>query len=67
MSTSLSFSYHADILAKFPSIRAGVILAQGLKNDPSSESLKKRFLGEQQATLARIVDTPLRKIESLAA
>ena len=66
-STSLSFGYHADILAKYPGIRAGVILAQGLKNGPSSESLKKRFLGEQQATLARIGNTPLSELESLAA
>ena len=67
MSASISFGYHADILAKFPSIHAGMISAQGLINDPSPESLKEHFLGEQQATLARIGDTPLSEIESLAA
>ena len=42
-------------------------MAQGLKNGPSPESLKKRFLSEQQVTLARIGDTPLSELESLAA
>lgn len=67
MSTSLSFSYHPDILAKFPAVRAGAILAQGLKNGPSPESLQKRFLEEQHAAIARIGDTPLSEIETLAA
>lgn len=67
MSTSLSFSYHPEILESFPMIRAGVILAQGLKNGPSPESLQTRFLEEQKATLARIGETPLSEIKSLAA
>lgn len=67
MSATLSFSYHSDILTSFPAIRAGAILAQGLKNGPSPESLQKRFLEEQQATIARIGDQPLSEIGSLAS
>ena len=61
------FQYHADILAQFPDVVGGVILAQGMSAASSNESLSKAYIAEQQATLARIGDTPLSEIESLAA
>lgn len=62
-----SFQYHPDILARFPDLRAGVILAKDLNNDPSLAPLRHAFLTEQHAVLQDISDTPLSEIETLAA
>jgi DNA/RNA-binding domain of Phe-tRNA-synthetase-like protein len=63
----LSFAYHPEIFAKFPTLRAGIILAHGLKNAPTPVELQNVFLDEQRLVLARIGDTSLSEIESLAA
>ena len=62
-----TFQYHADILAQFPNLRAGVILAAELNNGATPASLQAAFLEEQQAVLERIGDSPLSEIEALAA
>lgn len=62
-----SFQYHPDILAAFPNVRGGVILARGLRNGPTPDALRQAYHTEQQAILARIGDTPLSEIESLSA
>ncbi len=62
-----AFHYHLDILAAFPKLLGGVILARGLRNGPTSQALRTAYLAEQQAALARIGSTPLSEIESLAA
>jgi DNA/RNA-binding domain of Phe-tRNA-synthetase-like protein len=61
------FRYHTDILAKFPELHAGIILAEGLHNDPTPEPLQASFLSEQKAVLASIGETPLSEIVSLSA
>src|SRR2546421_3177049 len=61
------FRYHPDILARYPSVVGGAILAQGMSNGPSPDSLLSAFQAEQLATLQRIADTPLSQIESLAS
>jgi len=61
------FRYHPDILARYPSVVGGAILAQGMSNGPTPDSLQAAFQAEQQATLQRIADTPLSQIEALAA
>src|SRR5437763_16900714 len=61
------FRYHPAILARYPAVVGGAILAQGMSNGPTSDSLRAAFRAEQQATLQRIGDTPLSQIESLAA
>jgi DNA/RNA-binding domain of Phe-tRNA-synthetase-like protein len=63
----LRFQYHTELFEEFPEARAGVILGRGLKNRPSPEALKERFLAEQAKVLAEIGDTPLSELESLAA
>ena len=63
----LSFQYHPEIISRFPQVVGGVILARGLNNGPTAESLKTAYFAEQKATLARIGDTPLSELESLAA
>src|SRR5947209_4489610 len=62
-----NFQYHPEILARFPGIVGGVILAQGMTNGPTPESLQAAFLAEQQATLQRLGNTPLSQVKSLAA
>jgi DNA/RNA-binding domain of Phe-tRNA-synthetase-like protein len=62
-----TFQYHPDILARYPGVVGGVILAQGLTNGPTQSNLQAAFQAEQQAVLSRIGNTPLSQIESLAA
>src|SRR6266849_9678438 len=61
------FQYHPDILARYPAVTGGAILAQGMSNGPTPDSLHAAFQAEQRATLQRIGDTPLSQVESLAA
>src|SRR5947207_868508 len=61
------FQYHPDILARYPAVTGGAILAQGMSNGPTPDSLQAAFQAEQLATLQRIGDTPLSQIESLAS
>lgn len=62
-----SFAYHADVLARFPAITGGVILARGLRNDPTPAALQTAYAAEQQAVLAQLGNTPLSEVPSLAA
>lgn len=62
-----AFEYHADILARYPNVVGGVIVASGLHSGPTPERLQAAYLAEQQATLARIGATPLSEIKSLSA
>jgi DNA/RNA-binding domain of Phe-tRNA-synthetase-like protein len=63
------FQYHPDILARYPNVVGGVILAEGLTNSPTSASLQEAFLAEQRATLRRLDDSgrELHEVPSLAA
>ncbi len=61
------FYYSPAVIAQFPEVVGGIIVAEGMRNGPSSEKLQAEFLAEQQATLARIGDTPLSELPSLAA
>jgi DNA/RNA-binding domain of Phe-tRNA-synthetase-like protein len=61
------FRYAPEILERYPNVVGGVILASGLRNGPSPEALRAAYQEEQAATLARIGDTPLSQIPSLAA
>ncbi|MCZ7545458.1 MAG: phenylalanine--tRNA ligase beta subunit-related protein [Anaerolineae bacterium] len=61
------FRYDTAVLAQFPAIRGGVILARGLQNGPTPPDLRDAFNAEQRATLARLGDTPLADVPSLAA
>jgi DNA/RNA-binding domain of Phe-tRNA-synthetase-like protein len=61
------FQYSPEIIAQFPAVVGGVIVAQGMRNDSSSDALRQAFLAEQQAVLARIGDTPLSDLPAVAA
>ncbi len=61
------FRYAPDLLARYPHIVGGMILARGLTNGPTPQALLDVYEAEQQATLARIGQTPLSQIPALAA
>src|SRR6266851_7044551 len=61
------FQYDPAVLARFPTVVGGVILAQNMTNVPTPDSLQTMYQAEQQATLQRIGNTPLSQITSLAA
>jgi DNA/RNA-binding domain of Phe-tRNA-synthetase-like protein len=62
-----TFQYHPDILASFPNLSGGVILARGLRNGATPGALTDAYIAEQKAVLARLGSTPLSEIESLSA
>ncbi len=62
-----TFQYAPDILARYPDVTGGVIVAHGVANGATPPDLLAAYHAEQQATLARIGSTPLSQIELLAA
>jgi DNA/RNA-binding domain of Phe-tRNA-synthetase-like protein len=62
-----TFRYSSEILARYPGVVGGVILASGMRNKSAPEALCAAYMAEQQATLRRLGDTPLSQIPSLAA
>jgi len=63
----VTFRYAPEILARYPAVVGGVILASGLRNGPSSDELCAEYAAEQEAVRERIGETPLSQIPSLAA
>ena len=61
------FQYDPAIVDRFPSIVGGVLIADGVRNGPSPAELVSIFDEEQRAVLARLGDTPLSEVPSLAA
>jgi DNA/RNA-binding domain of Phe-tRNA-synthetase-like protein len=64
---SIRFQYASEILAQFPQINGGILLASGLHNGDTPQPLREAYLAEQTATAARIGATPLSEIPALAA
>ena len=62
-----TFQYAPDILARYPNVTGGVIVAHGVTNGATPSDLLAAYQAEQQTTLARIGSTPLSQIELLAA
>jgi DNA/RNA-binding domain of Phe-tRNA-synthetase-like protein len=61
------FQYSPEIIKAFPEVAGGIIVAKGMKNGPSPDKLKAAFTAEQQTVIARIGETPLSELPSLAA
>jgi DNA/RNA-binding domain of Phe-tRNA-synthetase-like protein len=61
------FVYSTEILDRFPTTRGGVIHATELRNGPSPDDLVAEFRTEQDSLLARLGDTPLADLPSIAA
>ena len=62
-----TFRYDREIIERFPGIAGGVVRAIGVGNGPTPPPLAEAFIAEQAAARARIGDTPLSEIPSLAA
>jgi DNA/RNA-binding domain of Phe-tRNA-synthetase-like protein len=62
-----TFRYVPVLLVRYPAVIGGVLLASGLTNGPAPDDLRAAFAAEQRVALARIGDTPLSQIASLAA
>lgn len=61
------FRYDGAIVARFPEVVGGIIVARGVANGPTQPDLAAAYAAEQAATLARLGDTPLSRVPSLAA
>lgn len=61
------FQYHPQIIETYPNIVAGVIVASSMHNPPTPDLLRQQYAEEQEAVKARIGDTPLSELPSLAA
>lgn len=59
--------YDGPLLDKFGDVYGGFVLATGLNNRDPIAALQQQFADEQQQTLARLGDTPLSEIASIAA
>src|SRR5579885_1730946 len=62
-----TFRYATELLARYPGVVGGVILASGMTNGPTPPGLLAAFQAEQQAVLNRLGDTPLSQLPALAA
>ena len=62
-----SFQYDERIIADYPQLVAGVIVARGLSNGASPDGLRALYLEEQRSVKARIGKTPLSELPTLNA
>lgn len=60
------FRYSPEIAERFPTLVSGIIIAEGMKNAPTPESLLKKYQAEQQI-IAQRGDGSLSEIPALAA
>ena len=61
------FGYDPAILARYPQLVGGVLLARGVSNGPATEALTAAYRAEQGATVRRLGEGPLSQVPSLAA
>jgi DNA/RNA-binding domain of Phe-tRNA-synthetase-like protein len=62
-----SFRYDPELLAAFPTIRAGILRATIAENGLTPPPLQEAFRREQEAVLARLGDTSLAALPGIAA
>ena len=61
------FAYDPEVAARFPTVAGGVIHAVGISNGPATAELTEAFRAEQERVRARIGETPLSELPTLAA
>jgi DNA/RNA-binding domain of Phe-tRNA-synthetase-like protein len=61
------FRYDPAIIERYPTIVGGTLHVTGARNGPTPPNLAETYRQEQQATLARIGDTPLSELPSVNA
>lgn len=62
-----TFQYSPQIIATYPQVVGGIILAHGMSNPPTPDPLSAHYQAEQEAVKARIGETPLSELTSLNA
>src|SRR5512133_1872092 len=62
-----TFTYHPDLLARFPTLCGGIIYAAGMHNQPTPPEVQQRYQAEQHATLQRLGNFSPAEVPSLAA
>jgi DNA/RNA-binding domain of Phe-tRNA-synthetase-like protein len=65
--TQPRFRYEPAILERYPSIVGGTLHVTGASNGPTPAALADAYTQEQRATIARVGDTPLSELPSIAA
>jgi DNA/RNA-binding domain of Phe-tRNA-synthetase-like protein len=63
----MALQYDAGLLKQYPDLYSGIIQVEGLLNRATPAGLRKAFLAEQQAVLARLGEKPLSELPALAA
>lgn len=63
----MRFVYDPAIVERFPTVVGGAIHARGVTNGPTPPALAEAFAAEGAAVIARLADTPLSEVPSLAA
>ncbi len=61
------FSYHADVIERYPTIRAGVVHATGLSNGPSPAALQDEFRTQQAVSRSAMEGRSMAEVPSIAA
>ena len=61
------FQYLPEIVSTYPAVVGGMIHAPGIVNGPTPPALLALYLAEQKAVAARIGNTPLSELPTLAA
>ncbi len=61
------FGYDNTIIERFPGIRAGLVHVTGLSNWPSAPDLLDDYRAEQAVVRARLAQTPVAELPSIAA
>ena len=62
-----TFQYNQRIIENYPNIVGGIIIANGMSNQPTSDALCQLYMAEQEIVKKRIGNTPLSEIKSLSA
>lgn len=62
-----SFKYDPQIVARYPNLVGGVIIARNLNNQTTPADFSREFAVEQQAVKTRIGETALSQLASIAA
>lgn len=62
-----AFQYHPEIVAAYPDVVGGIIMAEALQNGASPAALRAAYEAEQQAVRLRLGETPLSMLPALAA
>lgn len=61
------FDYDPTLVARYPTLRAGVVEVSGAHDGPSPAALVEAFAAEQRATMAALAEVSLADVPSIAA